>query len=50
MNRASAACVGSAVCQSVRYLAAWMACATEAGATTNPTRSVASIVFENEPT
>ena len=41
---------GKGVCQSVSPLAARMAGRSDAGATTNPSRRVASSVLENEPT
>jgi hypothetical protein len=49
MNRANAAWVGREVCQSVTYLAACVAWRSGAGVTTKPSRSVASMVLENEP-
>ncbi len=50
MNLASAAWVGSEVCQSVTYLAARSAADRPGGPTTKPIRSVGSMVLENEPT
>ena len=49
MKRAKAPCVGSEVCQSVTYFALDRP-GRELGVTTKPSRSVGSIVLENEPT
>jgi hypothetical protein len=49
MKRASAACAGSVVCQSVTNLAVRTARRSDAGAITKPSRRVGSMVLENEP-
>ena len=50
MNRAIAACVASGECQSARNFAARRDSRSDGGATRKPSRSVGSIVLENEPT